>query len=242
MLAYCRKTHSIAAKDLSHIREYTKEDLMKPEEIELNYRCIYRYDIHITKSGWEFLIEYYGYEGLYEIDKRCNCWFSSGFLRDGGNNSLEEYIKWINGRIKCYPDVPDFVYKDDRPKNIAKTLLQVKDVEEVAELFEMSVECVLELDRELKEERAEYEKEQRKKLVPSYLRAGKTIEEIAEELDIAIDYVRELDIKMKESQLKAEKAPKTVYALRAGRTAEEVAKEIEMPLEFVLEIERKIKK
>ena len=41
-------------------------------------------------------------------------------------------------------------------------------MEEVAELFEMSVECVLDLDRKLKEERAEYEKEQRKKLWFSY--------------------------------------------------------------------------
>ena len=178
---------------------------------------------------------------MYEIDKRCNCWFSSGSLRDGGNNSLEEYIKWINGRIECYPDVPDSVYKDDRPKNIAKTLLHLKDVEEVAELFEMSVECVLDLDRELKEERAEYEKEQRKKRVPSYLRAGKTIEEIAEELEIAIDYVREMDIKMKEIKLKAKKISQMIDALRAGRTAEEVAKEVEMPLEFILEMERKIK-
>lgn len=249
MLAYARKAHSVAFKDLSHIREYTKEDLMNPEKIELYYRFIYIYDIHITKSGWEFLIEYYGYEGLYEIDKRDNCWFKSGYLRDGENNSLEEYIKWINGRMKCYPDVPDSVYEADRPKNIAKMLLNFKDVEEVAELFEMSVECVLDLDRKLKEERAEYEKEQRKKLVPSYLRKGKTIEEIAEELDISINHVREMDIKLKELDIKkkeiklmAKKISQAIDSLKAGRTAEEVAKEVEMPLEFILKLGTKNKK
>ena len=122
-------------------------------------------------------------------------------------------------------------------------------MEEVAELFEMSVECVLDLDRKLKEERAEYEKEQRKKLVPSYLRKGKTIEEIAEELDISINYVREMDIKLKELDIKkkeiklmAKKISQAIDSLKAGRTAEEVAKEVEMPLEFILKLGTKNKK
>ncbi len=151
MLAYREKHHSLIARDLSHIEEYTKEDLMKSDEIELIYRCIYRYDIHITKSGWEFLIEYYGYEGLYEIDKSCKC-FHATCLKKGKNDGLKDYIEWINGRIKAYPEVPDYVYKDRRPKNIAKYALMVKNVGEVAELFEMSVELVKELYRELQEE------------------------------------------------------------------------------------------
>ena len=47
MLAYREKHHSLIARDLSHIEEYTKEDLMKSDEIELIYRCIYRYVVNV---------------------------------------------------------------------------------------------------------------------------------------------------------------------------------------------------
>ena len=32
MLAYCRLEHSLAARDLSHIKEYTKEDRAEHEK------------------------------------------------------------------------------------------------------------------------------------------------------------------------------------------------------------------
>ena len=53
---------------------------------------------YITKSGWKFLIEYYGYERLLEIDKR------SGWLSERTECNLGEYIKWIQYEIESYPN------------------------------------------------------------------------------------------------------------------------------------------
>ncbi len=47
-------------------------------------------EAYITKQGWAFLIEHYGYEKLYEIDKK------SGWL---GDDTLEEYIASVEYEI-----------------------------------------------------------------------------------------------------------------------------------------------
>lgn len=47
-------------------------------------------EAYITKSGWEFLIKFYGYEKLYEIDRK------SGW-HEGQEDpyNLDEYVKWV---------------------------------------------------------------------------------------------------------------------------------------------------
>ena len=76
------------------VREYTKEDLLKPEKVEELFDYCQILEAYITKTGWQFLIESYGYDKLYEIDKR------SGWLSDQSTESnLEEYIERIKYEI-----------------------------------------------------------------------------------------------------------------------------------------------
>ena len=51
-------------------REYTRDELIKPEIVEELFDYCQILEAYITKKGWAFLIEYYGYEKLYEIDKK----------------------------------------------------------------------------------------------------------------------------------------------------------------------------
>ena len=71
-------------------REYTRDELMKPEIVEELFDYCQILEAYITKKGWAFLIEYYGYEKLYEIDKK------SGWLDD---ETLEEYISSVQYEI-----------------------------------------------------------------------------------------------------------------------------------------------
>ena len=76
------------------VREYTKEDILKPEKVEELFDYCQILEAYITKNGWQFLIESYGYDKLYEIDKR------SGWLSDQSTESnLEEYIERIKYEI-----------------------------------------------------------------------------------------------------------------------------------------------
>ena len=141
MLAYRRLPFSLMDKNMSNIVEYTENDLEDPETIKeiCNMYCAYL--IHITKTGWKFLIEHYGHEGLYEIDKSCDHGFY--FWHEDSDNSFEAYKKWINDMIESYPKVPDNVYKADTPQGIAELALKVgKTAEEVEELFEMPFDYV----------------------------------------------------------------------------------------------------
>ncbi|MBE6850771.1 MAG: hypothetical protein E7504_03385 [Ruminococcus sp.] len=63
---------------------------MKPEIVEELFDYCQILEAYITKKGWAFLIEYYGYEKLYEIDKK------SGWL---DNETLEEYISSVQYEI-----------------------------------------------------------------------------------------------------------------------------------------------
>lgn len=76
------------------VREYTKEDLLKPEKVEELFDYCQILEAYITKKGWEFLIENYGYDKLYEIYKR------SGWLTErSSDSSIEEYIEWVKNEI-----------------------------------------------------------------------------------------------------------------------------------------------
>ena len=141
VLAYRRLTFSVMDKNLSNIVEYTQNDLADPEAIKeiCNMYCAYM--IHITKTGWKFMIEHFGYEGLYVIDKSCDYGFY--YWHEDSDNSFEAYKKWITDMIEGYPKVPDYIYKADTPEGIARTALQAgKTAEEVAKLFEMPLDYV----------------------------------------------------------------------------------------------------
>ncbi|MBE6877451.1 MAG: hypothetical protein E7496_12220 [Ruminococcus sp.] len=101
MLVYRRKIFSVMDRNLNNIQEYTEEDLKNPEIIQFLCNDYYFYDVHITKSGWDFLISHYGYDGLYAIDKSCQF----GFCRCHDDSSPEAYRKWIQERIAEYPHV-----------------------------------------------------------------------------------------------------------------------------------------
>ena len=73
-----------------NISEYTEEDLRDPVTIEQLFDYCQILEGYITKSGWQYLIDTYSYERLYEIDKR------SGWLSGrSDNDTLEEYIQWV---------------------------------------------------------------------------------------------------------------------------------------------------
>ena len=75
------------------VKEYSKEDLMDPKKVEELFDYCQILEAYITKVGWQLLIEHYGYEKLFEIDKR------SGWLSDRTENTLEEYIEWVKYEI-----------------------------------------------------------------------------------------------------------------------------------------------
>ncbi len=56
--------------DNHNFTEYTKNDLTNPSKVEELFDYCQILEAYITKSGWEFLINYYGYEKLYEINKK----------------------------------------------------------------------------------------------------------------------------------------------------------------------------
>lgn len=74
------------------IKEYTKEDLMNPNKVEELFDYCQILEAYITKSGWKFLIQHYGYEKLYEINN------SSGWM-DADN--LDDFISWVEYEIEC---------------------------------------------------------------------------------------------------------------------------------------------
>lgn len=72
-------------------REYTKEDLSKASKVEELFDYCQILEAYITKSGWDYLIWQYGYEGLYEIDCKSK-WFDV--------DSLEEFQQCIEAEIE----------------------------------------------------------------------------------------------------------------------------------------------
>lgn len=73
-------------------REYTEEELSHASKVEELFDYCQILEAYITKSGWDFLIRRYGYEGLYEIDRRSG-WFDAV--------SLEEFEQCIAAQIEC---------------------------------------------------------------------------------------------------------------------------------------------
>ncbi len=194
VLAYYRLGHSLMDKNLSNIVEFTEDDMIDLEKARIICNRYCGYDIHITKSGWDFLIEHYGFEGLYEIDKSCNFGFYHWHLSEHSDNRLEAYKKWISDMIESYPKVPDSVYKADTPESIARSALQVgKTAEEVANLFEIPLANVQLWEKEVRAIMAKDEEKTKAKYIRVGLLAGKSAEIISEELNVSVDYVLELD-------------------------------------------------
>ena len=73
-------------------KEYSKEDLSKVSKVEELFDYCQILEAYITKSGWDYLIQYYGYEGLYDIDRKSG-WFDA--------DSLEEFKQCIDAEIEC---------------------------------------------------------------------------------------------------------------------------------------------
>ena len=53
-----------------NFREYTEEDLIQPSKVEELFDYCQILEAYIAKSGLQFLIAHYGYEGLYDIAKK----------------------------------------------------------------------------------------------------------------------------------------------------------------------------
>ena len=72
--------------------EYTKEDLMNPSKVEELFDYCQILEAYISKSGWGFLVQYYGYEKLYKINKK------SGWL---DAETLEDFKSYVDYEMKC---------------------------------------------------------------------------------------------------------------------------------------------
>ena len=79
---------------VKYSKEYSEDDLKNPETLKDIFDLCQILEAYITKEGWEFLIHYYGYEKLYEIDQK------SGWLSERTENTLEEYIHWVDYEIE----------------------------------------------------------------------------------------------------------------------------------------------
>ncbi len=75
-----------------NFREYTKEDLSDTSKVEKLFDYCQILEAYITKSGWDYLIQRYGYEALYNIDQK------SGWLNA---ESLEEFKQCVDAEIEC---------------------------------------------------------------------------------------------------------------------------------------------
>lgn len=74
--------------------EYTQSDLViKEKVIELFGFCGILEGL-ITKEGWDFLIEFYGYEKLYQMDKEA-MWFDE--------DTMEKYIEIVKNEREAAP-------------------------------------------------------------------------------------------------------------------------------------------
>lgn len=67
--------------------EYSKEDLMNEKTLETIFDYAQILEAYITPKGWDFLIQYYGYDKLFQIDKRSG-WFDE--------DTIYEYIERVN--------------------------------------------------------------------------------------------------------------------------------------------------
>lgn len=66
--------------------KYFKGDLNNEEKVEIIFDYAQILEVGITKIGWEFLIKTYGFEKLYDIDKKSG-WFDC--------ETLEEYKQYV---------------------------------------------------------------------------------------------------------------------------------------------------
>ena len=62
---------------------YTEEDIKTLKDVEELFDYCQIYEATISNEGWNFLIDTFGMEELYEADKKSG-WFNSG--------SLEEFV------------------------------------------------------------------------------------------------------------------------------------------------------
>lgn len=143
MLAYNVDFHGLIDKNLRGFTIYTEDDMKNPETLShiINDYC-YHY-LQITPSGWDFLLNHYGCEKLYEFDKTCSSGFFHCFESLHLDNSFEAYKNWISEKIANYPNVPDSVHKQHRPVNIIKCLLRCgRTADDLAELFDLPAEFI----------------------------------------------------------------------------------------------------
>lgn len=79
------------------IKDYYEEDLNEEKTVEELFDYAQILLAYIEYDGWKYLINKYGYEKLYEIDKR------SGWLSDNSDN-LQEYIEWVKHEMDIVKD------------------------------------------------------------------------------------------------------------------------------------------
>ena len=78
-----------------NIKEYYEKELSDEKVVEELFDFCQILEGYISESGWNYLIKHYGYEKLYEIDKR------SGWL---DADTLDEYIRLVEYEIEIVKD------------------------------------------------------------------------------------------------------------------------------------------
>ena len=75
--------------------EYWEEDLSDEAAVYDLFVSCSQMDTYLTKSGWEYLIDNFGYETLYDLDKQ------AGYL---DCESVEQYEEWVGYEIEDAPE------------------------------------------------------------------------------------------------------------------------------------------
>lgn len=76
------------------IQEYTKEDLMNVAKVEELFDYCQILEAYITKSGWDFLIQQYGWEGLYQINQKSDWIYAE---------TITEFQSYVKEEMKRMP-------------------------------------------------------------------------------------------------------------------------------------------
>lgn len=74
--------------------EYTELDLKNPSKVVELFEYCGILEGLITKEGWKFLINLYGYEKLYEMNRQTD-WHEF--------ENVEDYVNWVLNEIDILP-------------------------------------------------------------------------------------------------------------------------------------------
>ncbi len=115
-------------------REYTAEELKDPKTLESVFDLCQIYEARITADGWYFLIGHYGFQQLYEIDKKSG-WFDE--------DTFGEYVLRVCEEIRSEEEVRAKTEAETEMIELRSTPDAIRDLKAYAESKGMSPQALL---------------------------------------------------------------------------------------------------